>query len=270
MKTLFLHYHIYKNAGTMIDRLFYGNPGGSTHLEADDPDQTLDNDRLLKFIEANPNVTQLTSHGIKPPRPQIPGCYVVDIVFLRHPVDRFRSIYDYARAETRDGPTERAAKRLSMGDFASWMAEETPNNFYSPQTSIMGNGGSFFYPPGRVELEVAKSRTLEVRFLGTVELIPAAMFAASRYLRSLAPQMNFFAFRDPANTSGVPGTAFEDRVGRVKTELGPHRYERLLEALREDLALWECASAEVQRRYRLASQWHAKELEIDEVVAGAK
>ena len=154
-RVIFLHYHLYKNAGTSIDRIFASNPGGSHHFEASNPDDSLETSELIRFVQEHPGITQITSHGIKPPRPEIPGCYVIDIVFLRHPIDRFRSIYDYNRAETRDGPIERAAKSLSMGDFATWMAQETPHNFFSPQTTIMGNHGEFFHPPTSTDLERA-------------------------------------------------------------------------------------------------------------------
>jgi hypothetical protein len=254
-RTVFLHYHLYKNAGTTIDRLFERSPGGSTPLEARDENGAVENAELVSFVRSHPKVFQVTSHGIRPPRPEIPGCHVVDIAFFRHPVDRFRSIYDFSRADPRDGAQERMAKQLSLGDFAAWMARELPFNFFSPQTTIFGSSGDFFHPPTAADLERAKARVQQVRMLGTVELFRESLFTASRFLRAVAPQTDFLGLPEAANVSAQREATLEERIARVQRELGAARYRWLLESLAEDMALWEFATAEVRRRHRLASLW---------------
>jgi hypothetical protein len=255
-RTVFLHYHIFKNAGTTIDRVFEANCGVPFQLESDDPGQPIRSDALLQVLRDRPQVLYVSSHAIRPPRPVAAGYHFVDIVILRHPIDRFRSIYDFSRANVlSQSPTERAAKRFGLGDFARWMATETPCNFFDPQTTFMGNGGDFFHPPTEQDLEVAVRRTLDVRLLGTVELLPQSLSAASCYLRGVRPTIDLITSATRANATPDRAGTLHERIALVRAALGPVGFGRLEEALRYDLRLWESASAEVQRRWGLFAPW---------------
>jgi hypothetical protein len=255
-RVVFLHYHLYKNAGTAIDRVFEKAGGPIFHLESDDPDETIGNEALLNLLRERSDLWYISSHALKPPRPVVPGYHLIDIVFLRHPIDRFRSIYDFSRANTdRGGPTELAARRFGLREFSVWMANEAPWNFFDPQTTIMGSGGDFFHPPGELDLENAVRRTLQVRLLGTVELFSNSMRAASCYLRGVRRDIDLVPLSEPVNATLSREATLGARIRFVRDALGAQAFERLEEALRLDLRLWKAATSEVSRRYRMFYGW---------------
>ena len=259
-RVVFLHYHIYKNAGTAIDRVFEKVCGPTFHFEAQDPDESIGSDALLDLLRERSDLSYISSHAIKPPRPVVPGCHLIDIVFLRHPIDRFGSIYEFSRADsTHANPTALAARRFGMVEFAAWMANETPWNFFDPQTTVMGNGGDFFHPPNEWVFETAMHRTMQVRILGTVELFSQSLRAANCYLQGVWPEIDLVPLSEPVNAARArAGTTLEERIWRIRVAMGVKAFERLEEALRFDFRLWEAASSEVSRRYQICSNWRGQ------------
>jgi hypothetical protein len=255
-RVVFLHYHIFKNAGTTIDLVLEQELGTTFRLEAEAPDDSIGSDVLLEVLEQRPDILFVSSHALRPPRPTFAGYHLVDIVFLRHPIDRFRSIFDFSRALFPDGnSTAEAAQRFGLADFAAWMANETPWNFFDPQTTFMGNRGDFFFPPTEQAYYLAKQRTLDVRLLGTVELLAESFQACNRYLQGVRPNIALRPPNDPANATTIRAKTLHERVELVRQTLGRVPFAHLEEALRRDLQLWEVASAEVMRRYELCSPW---------------
>ena len=255
-RIVYVHYHIYKNAGTTIDLILETNFGAALRFEAEDRNDSVHTGALLDVLHERPDVLYVSSHTLRPPRPLVAGYHFVDIVFLRHPIDRFRSIYDFSRANSATSdPAAIAARRFGLGDFAAWMADETPWNFFDPQTTFMGRSGDFFHPPTEEDLEIAKRRTLQVRFIGTVELFSESMRAANCYLRGVRPDIDLFPPVDPANVTVSRAQSLEQRIRQVREALGTSRFRRLEEALLCDFRLWEVATEEVKRRCRMCSGW---------------
>jgi hypothetical protein len=255
-RAVVVHYHIFKNAGTTIDSVFERALGPAYAFEQGDPDSPLHADDLVALLNARPEIRYITSHALRPPRPLVPGCHVVDVVFLRHPIDRFRSIYDFHRSGGGGGKAEAAARRFGLRDFASWMAAEAPWNFFDPQVTMMGNRGDFFHPPPEAVFATACLRVQDVRLLGTVELIRESLLYANVCLQGVLPSLNLLAFyTGPLNASAARLPSLEARIGAVRDALGNSRFEMLEEALQFDMRLWKLATAEVQRRHRLIASW---------------
>jgi hypothetical protein len=260
-RVVFLHYHLYKNAGTSIDRVFEKVCGPTFYLEAQDPEESVSNEAVLNLLRERPDLSYISSHALKPPRPSVPGCHLIDIVFLRHPIDRFGSIYEFSRADaTKSGPTALAARRFRLPEFAAWMANETPWNFFDPQTTLMGNGGDFFYPPNEWVFENAMRRAMQVRVLGTVELFSQSMRAANYYLRGVRPDIDLVPPAERVNAVISRPRTLGERVRLIREAMGPKGFERLEEALSFDFRLWMAAISEVSRRHEICSVWEGAAL----------
>jgi len=257
MRSVFIHYHLYKNAGSSIDQVFRSAGCKALHLESEDPNKSLGEDQLVTVLRDQPDIQYISSHALKPPRTQVPGVYLVDILFLRHPIDRFGSIYHYSRASELSLPTEDAAKRYDMRSFARWMANETPWNFFDPQTSYLGSSGEFFFPPTERTLGRALEYLHDVRLLGTVEMFSASLECGSRYLRSLFPAMQLGPLDVTANANPARPRVLEDRISGIRDALGGVEFDHLSEALSLDIRLWEHAGEEVQRRHGKLRAWAA-------------
>ena len=86
MRTVILHYHYFKNAGTSVDDILARNfPGAWMTGEFDGMNN---HEAVARWIAANPQASAFSSHTAQFPLPAIEGVMVLPVVFLRHPLDR--------------------------------------------------------------------------------------------------------------------------------------------------------------------------------------
>jgi hypothetical protein len=96
-KPLLVHYHIYKNAGTSIDKNLSDSFGENwAACDGFSDNFRFSNDDIEEFANANPGVRAISSHKA-PPFPVVRRFRT--ILFLRHPIERARSIYYFARRD---------------------------------------------------------------------------------------------------------------------------------------------------------------------------
>lgn len=120
MPPVLVHYHIYKNAGSSIDLPLRESFGaGWTEWEDASGGDIIDRHRLRAFLAARPLSRAVSSHRVRPP---LPASSARPIVMLRHPVDRARSIYHFARRDHTqpDHPIARG------GSFRSYVEHYLP------------------------------------------------------------------------------------------------------------------------------------------------
>ena len=126
MRFVILHYHILKNAGTTIEEGLDRSFGHRlARLDQAQRDATIGAAELLSFVEARPQLAAVTSHQIRYPLPEAPGLMFFDICFLRDPIDRVRSLYDYYRDKPDPGdPVSDVANTSDLGGFVRGMVRE--------------------------------------------------------------------------------------------------------------------------------------------------
>jgi hypothetical protein len=106
VRTVILHYHLFKNAGTSFDGILRRNfPSSWVSREFDNPNNA---ERVSAWIESEPSATAFSSHTANGPVPAIPGVRVISCLFLRDPIARIRSAYQFERRQI-----------LARGDAAS-------------------------------------------------------------------------------------------------------------------------------------------------------
>ncbi len=106
MRFVILHYHIFKNAGTTIEEILIKTfPAGFAKLDTEDHDALLSNSVLLDLLNSNPGLQAISSHQLRYPVPQVKDFLFFDVCFLRDPLDRIRSMYDYFREKHFPGVT---------------------------------------------------------------------------------------------------------------------------------------------------------------------
>lgn len=118
-RTIIVHYHIFKNAGSSVDRLLqmaFGN--GWASLEGPTPTSLLRPDDLSTFIRDRPEIVAVSSHLLRPPAP--PGVRVLPVVLIRHPLDRAFSVYSHLRRHHDGAATGTVAQQASFPQFVLW------------------------------------------------------------------------------------------------------------------------------------------------------
>lgn len=106
MRTVIIHYHIYKNAGTSFDHVLTHN-FGDRHELFDGPFHffTIDQEQLDRLIIRRPDAVAFSSHQIMLPPPSSLNYRALTAIFVRNPFLRVASIYRFKRGPERDDGT---------------------------------------------------------------------------------------------------------------------------------------------------------------------
>lgn len=122
-RSILVHYHIYKNAGTSVDWSLEKAFGKSwLNFDGDGSKNYLTTQEMYNFIENRPSIQALSSHLL---RPKLNMDSIYPILFLRHPIVRAYSAYLFARRD----PTQLdhcIALNNTFADYIEW-SMATPN-----------------------------------------------------------------------------------------------------------------------------------------------
>ncbi|WBU63240.1 sulfotransferase family 2 domain-containing protein [Paracoccus aerodenitrificans] len=118
MRTVIVHYHIYKNAGTSFENMLDAS-FGPAHERFDGPFPffTIDQDQLDRIIRRRVTAKAFSSHQTVLPQPTSLDYHVLAVLFLRHPVLRIGSIYRFKRNEQDGTSTSLLAKNHDFAGF---------------------------------------------------------------------------------------------------------------------------------------------------------
>jgi hypothetical protein len=119
-RTIILHYHLFKNAGTSLDLVLKRN-FGARWVTAEFPNEGLvrNTEQVADWIRANPDAVAFSSHTAQGPIPQIDGVRIVSVMFLRDPIARIRSAYQFERDQ---GADTWGAELAAANDFAGYVS----------------------------------------------------------------------------------------------------------------------------------------------------
>jgi Sulfotransferase family len=247
LRFVILHYHILKNAGTTLENILDRNFGERVaRLDTEHRDGRIEQNDIVDYLDRHPAIEAISSHQIHYPVPQARGYLFFDWCFLRDPIDRLRSTYDYFRQHPADGdPLSEAANRLQFGPYVRCLLNQFPEQVDNPQTNLLANGAADreTFPS---DLEPALRRMLETVFLGVVDLYDQSVAAGRYRMRAVFPWLDFSAA--PANVSrGLEGSLAWRRL-RFREEAGRVVYREVLRLNLLDFRLLRAARAEVRRR----------------------
>jgi len=247
MRLVILHYHLFKNAGSTIEDILdhsFGGRFGSFETPADRG--VLSNDALLGYLEERPGVVAFSSHQIRYPMPVAPGCLFFDICFVRDPLDRLRSFYDYFRQRPNPAdPMSDLANSMTLGDFVETMIRGQPLFVRNNQVNLLACCGDSD-EPGEQDLELAIRRMRACAFPGVVDDFEQSVAVGAERLRQAFPELD--CQRPAVNVSrGMQGTV-ADRVVELQAACRPEVFEELVRMTALDRRLVEAVRAEVERR----------------------
>jgi hypothetical protein len=258
-----LHYHIFKNAGSTVRSILEQNFGPRfASVESEHPDDSVSNDTLLRLLELRPDIAAVSSHGLRPPKPEN-GCFVFhDIVYFRHPLTRLSSMYDfYRRQDGSQDPLTMEAKKRNLADFFRVLVDEYPHHAMNPQVAYLANGATKIPIPS--DLTRAEQLASQFDILGVTDLFDLAAVAAEYLLRGSFNRQTVlkkFDFSYAAeNVSSDRPTDLDVELQRLKEACGDSLFERLRDLNALDIALVESARRECYRRFQLVPD-HQRQL----------
>ncbi len=98
-RTIILHYHLFKNAGTSLDLILQRNFGTRWVTAEFAGEGAANTAQVADWITANPEAVAFSSHTAQGPIPQIDGVRIISVLFLRDPIARIRSAYAFEREQ---------------------------------------------------------------------------------------------------------------------------------------------------------------------------
>lgn len=193
IRSIILHRHIFKNAGSSLDaalQSFYGNCFTEFHSSENENGRVFPHE-LIDFLDVHENLVALSSHhfhGINyrlflDSRLQAKYRFF-EITLIRHPISRLISMYHYFR---KLGPSENkiqnSAFNGNLHDFLDFLIAHFPNFVINPQTNMFAD--QFGALPHRRHLDLAFQRLLQISALGVVERYEESMVVAEHLLQPL-------------------------------------------------------------------------------------
>jgi hypothetical protein len=255
VRFVLLHYHFFKNAGTTIEDIlahsFFEN---YSRLDTEDFDGAVTQEELISYLRRHPRMKAVSSHQFQYPVPQVPGFIFFDLCFLRDPIDRIRSMYDYFREKPVPGePASELAREQPIGGFIAGLVERHTYRVSNVQVNMLANG-IVNDPPVEADLIRATEIMMKTSFPGIVDCFNESLIAGQHFLRPVFP--NLALAQQPANVSGG------SRMETFRKACDADVFAELVRLNALDSELVNRARAEVRRRFSMVPDGPARLREL--------
>jgi hypothetical protein len=233
---LLFHYHIFKNAGTSIDEILR-RTFGSQWVKREFPIRS-NALAVAEFLGQQTNLLAVSSHTALLPSPRVNGLKVIPIIFIRHPIDRLRSAYDFERKQIANTAGARLAKKTSLAGYVRELLRTRGRQARSFQTFRLSHNS----PPLGTERQRAIQAISELPFIGLVEAFDSSIERLKLLLAPRYPGLELSARHANVSHSHT-GLSLAERLEIVRTELGNTLYEELLSSNADDIFIHRYVAA---------------------------
>ncbi|WP_109478950.1 sulfotransferase family 2 domain-containing protein [Paraburkholderia sp. C35] len=252
MRTVVVHYHLFKNAGTTMDGILAKNfpDEAHGHIEGNYPWSTVSSQQVLDYARANSQLRAISSHQARLPLPQDPTIRFVPILFIRHPIDRFASVYEFERRQPADSlsPSVSIARNGGLAAFADWVVSREATAVCRNFHVIHLAGAQDDMRTARAthaDYELALSRLDDLPFFGIVDRFESSLEQFERVAEPLLGKLDFNYVSD--NVTPGRHATLDERLAAVEAELGVSLYRELLECNALDMLLYREALARFEK-----------------------
>jgi Sulfotransferase family len=212
MRSVILHHHIFKNAGSIFDftlEMQLGMDVGFATLHASDVNGTVTADQLIDFLNNHPQVVALSSHHFHCQNYQqllAQNSYrFINAALVRKPLQRILSIYKFFRRSPGEDQIALAARGMDFPDFLVELLQKYPNYVNSPQVNQFINHGFYCRPVSNADVEAACRYYASFGLCGTVERYDHAMVAFEYFCTQMMPMNLNLAHVDQNVSPRIPG-----------------------------------------------------------------
>ncbi|SDX63528.1 sulfotransferase family 2 domain-containing protein [Marinobacter mobilis] len=222
MRYVITHGHIFKNAGTTFDYALEKAFGKDFCDHRDDKDMRQGGAEYLKqFILDNPNLKAISSHHLCNPLPESDEIKCIPVYFVRNPIDRVLSVYNFERKQKRGTKGAEMAAKLSLEDYVKWrMTPEAPKVIFNYQTAYIGRRRNL-KPAERVDLTIFNRALRRIAsqeaLVGTVERFDESFTYIAGQLAQYFPDVDFSYEKQNVNNK----SSVVDKYRQAIAELSP-------------------------------------------------
>ena len=266
LRKVLKHYHIFKNSGSTFEAILKRNYGKTfKSFDTAPGEKPLLQDSLAQIIQNTPTIRAYSSHTTRLPVPEIEGVTLFPVLFVREPLLRTRSVYQFLGKLTL---REQVAKRLgrpigahlstetrlakTCASFPAWleaMLECDAGRSYlsNSQTRFLSGRYNSRSAPLRTtsagvrhfDIEQAKENLSSVTCIGRTESFEEDVRRISDLLQRNGVRLELPRIRPKNVTSADFGSPTRERVGAIHSAIGKDLGDRLSAFLEQDMQLWE-------------------------------
>jgi hypothetical protein len=232
-RTIILHYHLFKNAGTSVDAILKRN-FGDKWVTREFPAMGGNNTELVEeWIRETPDAIAYSSHTMMGPIPEIEGVRVISFMLLRDPIERIKSAYRFERTQQADTWGAKLAKEHDFEGYVrarlTHSGDRQCRNFQTVRLASLVSGSG-------TELELAQRAVCALTILGRVEAFNDAIARLAAKLADVHPGFAFQAVK--ANTSaGKEPVEMSEELGAMLREANTGDAALLARLMRAEHAL---------------------------------
>ena len=248
MRTVIVHYHIFKNAGSTFDSMLEAT-FGARWANFDKPQAAayITPSEMAEFIVSHPDLAAVSSHHAVLPLPEIPGVTLLPALFLRHPLDRARSVYDFERRQGIEaGPVSKGAEqaaKMSFAEYLRWRLDATVNGVVANfQTVRLIHDPKFNrHKLTEDDFQLAWRRLRELPFIGLVEDFDLSVnrFSILTNNHKIKFTSNYSLKNQSQRESNL-----NERLKKMKLELGEMIWRELVLRNEMDIRMYELSKLE--------------------------
>jgi hypothetical protein len=245
MRTVFVHCHIMKNGGTTIEYVLQREFGAAFYrVHRNQDDGRILPEELGEFLASQPDVRAVTSHHFEQPLKDIPRVVLFVCCPLRHPFERFTSLYRYYRSIETDQVVGRLAHDHELPVFLRALLDNMPNYVCNGQTVALGNRMRFDVLN---ESHLSAAVSLMQRSVNVVvDRMDESLTVAEYFLEPAFPGLQLHYV--PQNRTSRETLARSERAAEFRDACGPVLFQQLQRVNEFDLRLFDAADAELDRR----------------------
>lgn len=239
-RQVILHYHLFKNAGTSVDEVLKANFGDAwvTREFERRGNPNVHRREVAEWVRSHPKALAFSSHTLELPPPAFERIQVLPVIFVRHPIDRICSAYAFERRQGGDGFGAVLARHTSLAGYIevrlSMPRDRQCRDFHLSRFATM------FPEDSGSEAERAARAVEALPFVGVVEQFDTSMARLQALIAAQHPSFQLHsAF---ANASHERHETLDQRLARLRAEMGEHCWSLLMQHNAGDLALHALAS----------------------------
>lgn len=202
MRTIILHYHLFKNAGTSLDRILKDNFAEAWVTAEFPPSDGNNTDQVESWIADTPDAVAYSSHTLLGPLPQIAGVEIIPVILLRDPLARIRSAYQFECKQDVDTWGAKLARTHDLEGYVRARLDRTGDcqcrNFQTSRLASMVPGDT-----PEVDRAISVVRLFqETGVIGRVEKFAETLDALAARVKPVFPDFKAEVVR--ANVSAKP------------------------------------------------------------------
>lgn len=239
MRYIITHGHIFKNAGTTFDYALEKAFGNDFVDHRDDKAMRQGGAEYLKqYILDNPNLKAISSHHLCNPLPESDEFKCIPVYFVRNPIDRVLSVYNFERKQKSGSKGAEMASKLSLKDYVRWrMTPEAPKVIFNYQAAYIGRTRNL-KPNELVTFEMLRRAVDRIQddevLCGTVERFNESFDRITSGLKEYFPEVDFAYKRQNSSDKGDAS----DKYAKALNELSPVLTD-VIDGNAYDLALYQ-------------------------------